>query len=47
MGIKSNNIAADYFNVFGASGHDAGNPSTPPPLSASGDSNDITACLFL
>ena len=36
MGIKSNNIAADYFNVFGASGHDAGNPSTPPPLSASG-----------
>ena len=36
MGIKSNNPAAYYFNMFGNTGHDAGNPSTPPPMSASG-----------
>ena len=35
MGIKSNNSAADYFNVFGASGHDAGNP--PPPGGQNGN----------
>ncbi len=36
MGIKSNNPAAYYFNMFGNTGHDAGNPSTPPPMSATG-----------
>ena len=30
MGLKSNHPAAYYFNVFGASGHDAGNPPPHP-----------------
>ena len=41
MGIKSNSPAAYYFNVFTASGHDAGNPSpgpVEPHISATGGS---------
>ncbi len=36
MGIKSNNSAAPFFNVFGASGHDAGNPPHPGGYRATG-----------
>ena len=36
MGIKSNNPAAPFFNVFGASGHDAGNPSATTYTEATG-----------
>ena len=35
MGIKSNNPAAYFFNMFGNTGHDAGNPA-PDPFGASG-----------
>ena len=36
MGIKSNNPATYFFDVFSASGHDAGNPSVPVPIDATG-----------
>ena len=41
MAIKSNNPAAYYFNMFGNTGHDAGNPPSPPPMSASGGTTVI------
>ena len=50
MGVKSlGNALASYGYKFGTTGLEAAGAPPPPPagIVASGDSNDITASLFL